>query len=44
MIVASGGATLFFGSITLIYGNVCALVPITIATTKVNYRIGYLAL
>ena len=41
----SGGVLLFYSLITLIYGNVvCALAPIIIATTEVNYRIGYLAL
>ena len=46
MAIASMGATLFYCLIDLIYnGNVvCALVPIIIATTEVNYRIGYLAL
>ena len=46
MAIASIGVTLFSLLIALIYnGNVvCALAPITIATTKVNYRIGYLAL
>ena len=45
MAIASGGATLFSSLIVVIYGNVvCALAPIIIAATEVNYRIGYLAL
>ena len=44
MIIASFGA-LFSSFIAIVYGNVvCALAPIIIATTEVNYRIGYLAL